>query len=125
MEYITRENKEPEDKRLLRLSKENELLNDYAKAVKYYKSRLLLDPNKEAWLAYLNLTKKLEDIPEVENSLINAISLDSENCDLNLQLIFCGLLYIKGEINNAINYLNLYILKYGLNSTIYIFNAFL
>ena len=125
MEYITRENKEPEDKRLLRLSKENELLNDYAKAVKYYKSRLLLDPNKEAWLAYLNLTKKLEDIPEVENSLINAISLDSENCDLNLQLIFCGLLYIKGEINNAINYLNLYILKYGLNSTNYIFNAFL
>ena len=125
MDYITRENKEPEDKRLLRLSKENELLNDYAKAVKYYKSRLLLDPNKEAWLAYLNLTKKLEDIPEVENSLINAISLDSENCDLNLQLIFCGLLYIKGEINNAINYLNLYILKKGLNSTNYIFNAFL
>ena len=57
--------------------------------------------------------------------MINAISLDSENCDLNLQLIFCGLLYIKGEINNAINYLNLYILKYGLNSTNYIFNAFL
>ena len=125
MEYITRENKEPEDKRLLRLSKENELLNDYSKAVKYYKSRLLLDPNKEAWLAYCNLTKKLEDIPEVENSLINAISIDAENCDLNLQLIFCGLLYIKGQIGHAINYLNLYILKNGLNSTNYIFNAFL
>ena len=125
MDFITRENKEPEDKRLLRLSKENELLNDYSKAVKYYKSRLLLDPNKEAWLAYCNLTKKLEDIPEVETSLINAISIDSENCDLNLQLIFCGLLYIKGQIGYAINYLNLYILKYGLNSTNYIFNAFL
>ena len=71
MDFITRENKEPEDKRLLRLSKENELLNDYSKAVKYYKARLLLDPNKEAWLAYCNLTKKLEDIPEVETSLIN------------------------------------------------------
>ena len=43
MDFITRENKEPEDKRLLRLSKENELLNDYSKAVKYYKSRLLLE----------------------------------------------------------------------------------
>ena len=125
MDYITRENKEPEDKRLLRLSKENELLNDFSKAVKYYKSRLLLDPNKEAWLAYSNLTKKLEDIPEVECSLINAISLDPENCDLNLQLIFCGLLYIKGQIGHAINYLNLYILKNGLNNTNYIFNAFL
>ena len=125
MDFITRENKEPEDKRLLRLSKENELLNDYSKAVKYYKARLLLDPNKEAWLAYCNLTKKLEDIPEVETSLINAISLDAENCDLNLQLIFCGLLYIKGQIGHAINYLNLYILKNGLNSTNYVFNAFL
>ncbi len=125
MEFITRENKEPEDKRLLRLSKENELLNDYSKAVKYYKSILLLNPNKEAWLAYLNLTKKIEDIPEVETSLINAVSLEPENCDLNLQLIFCGLLYIKGQIGYAINYLNLYILKNGLSSTNYIFNAFL
>ena len=125
MDYITRENKEPEDKRLLRLSKENELLNDFSKAVKYYKVRLILDPNREAWLAYSNLAKKLEDIPEVEAALINAISLDPENCDINLQLIFCGLLYSKGQINNAINYLTLYILKKGLNETNYIFNIFL
>ena len=125
MDYITRENKEPEDKRLLRLSKENELLNDFSKAVKYYKARLILDPNREAWLAYSNLAKKLEDIPEVEAALINAISLDPENCDINLQLIFCGLLYSKGQINNAINYLTLYILKKGLNETNYIFNIFL
>ena len=125
MEYIMRENKEPEDKRLLRLSKENELLNDFSKAVKYYKARLILDPNREAWLAYSNLAKKLEDIPEVETALINAISLDPENCDLNLQLIFCGLLYNKNQITNAINYLTLYIMKKGLNTTNYIFNAFL
>ena len=68
MEYITRENKEPEDKRLLRLSRENELLNDFSKAVKYYKARLILDPNREAWLAYSNLAKKMEDIPEVETA---------------------------------------------------------
>ena len=125
MEYITRENKEPEDKRLLRLSKENELLNDFSKAVKYYKARLILDPNREAWLAYSNLAKKMEDIPEVETALINAISLDPENCDINLQLIFCGLLYSKGQLNNAINYLTLYILKKGLNETNCIFNTFL
>ena len=125
MEYITRENKEPEDKRLLRLSKENELLNDFSKAVKYYKARLILDPNRDAWLAYCNLAKKLEDIPEVETALINAISLDPDNCDINLQLIFCGLLYSKGQINNAINYLTLFILKNGLNETNYIFNIFL
>ena len=125
MDYITRENKEPEDKRLLRLSKENELLNDFSKAVKYYRARLILDPNKDSWLAYSNLAKKLEDIPEVENALVNAISLDPENCDINLQLIFCGLLYSKGQINNAINYLTLYILKKGLNETNYVFNAFL
>ena len=42
-----------------------------------------------------------------------------------MQLIFCGLLYIKGQVGNAINYLTLYILKNGLNSTNYVFNAFL
>ena len=125
MEYITRENKEPEDKRLLRLSRENELLNDFSKAVKYYKARLILDPNREAWLAYSNLAKKMEDIPEVETALINAISLDPQNCDINLQLIFCGLLYSKGQVNNAINYLTLYILKKGLNETNCTFNTFL
>ena len=125
MEYITRENKEPEDKRLLRLSRENELLNDFSKAVKYYKARLILDPNREAWLAYSNLAKKMEDIPEVETALINAISLDQQNCDINLQLIFCGLLYSKGQVNNAINYLTLYILKKGLNETNCTFNTFL
>ena len=67
----------------------------------------------------------MEDIPEVETALINAISLDPENCDLNLQLIFCGLLYSKGQLNNAINYLTLYILKKGLNETNCIFNTFL
>jgi tetratricopeptide (TPR) repeat protein len=59
MNYAIRQNKEPEDKRLLRLSKENELLNDYSKALKYFRARLLLDPNKEAWLAYGNLAKKI------------------------------------------------------------------
>ena len=125
MNYAIRQNKEPEDKRLLRLSKENELLNNYSKALKYFRARLLLDPNKEAWLAYGNLAKKLEDLPEVEKALTNAITIDGDNTDLNMQLVFCGLLYLKGQINNAINYLSLYILKYELKATNFIFNAFL
>ena len=125
MNYAIRQNKEPEDKRLLRLSKENELLNDYPKALKYFKARLLLDPNIEAWLAYGNLAKKLDDLPEVEKALTNAITIDGDNTDLNMQLVFCGLLYLKGQINNAINYLSLYILKYEMKSTNFIFNAFL
>ena len=125
MNYCIRQNKEPEDKRLLRLSKENELLNDYSKALKYFKARLLLDPNKEAWLAYGNLAKKMEDLPEVEKALTNAITIDDVNTDLNMQLVFCGLLYLKGQINNAINYLTLYLLRNGLKSTNFIFNAFL
>lgn len=125
MNYAIRQNKEPEDKRLLRLSKENELLNDYSKALKYFKARLLLDPNKEAWLAYGNLAKKMEDIPEVEKALTNAITIDAENTDLNMQIVFCGLLFLKGQINNAINYLTLYLLRNGLKKTTFIFNAFL
>ena len=125
MNYAIRQNKEPEDKRLLRLSKENELLNDYPKALKYFKARLLLDPNIEAWLSYGNLAKKLDDLPEVEKALTNAITIDGDNTDLNMQIVFCGLLYLKGQINNAINYLSLYILKYEMKSTNFIFNAFL
>ena len=67
----------------------------------------------------------MEDLPEVEKALTNAITIDGDNTDLNMQLIFCGLLYLKGQINNAINYLTLYILKKGLNTTNYVFNAFL
>ena len=125
MNYAIRQNKEPEDKRLLRLSRENELLNDYSKALKYFKARLLLDPNKEAWLAYGNLAKKMEDIPEVEKALTSAITIDAENTDLNMQIVFCGLLFLKGQINNAINYLTLYLLRNGLKNTTFIFNAFL
>ena len=125
MNYAIRQNKEPEDKRLLRLSKENELLNNYSKALKYFKARLLLDPNIEAWLSYGNLAKKMDDLPEVEKALTNAITIDGDNTDLNMQIVFCGLLYLKGQINNAINYMTLYILKYELKSTNFIFNAFL
>ena len=125
MNFTVRQNKEPEDKRLLRLCKENELLDNFSNAVKYYKSILAIEQNKTAWINYLNLVKKLDDINEVEYALNNAITMDSENGDLNLLIVFCGLLYIKGQIQNAINFMNLILMKNGLNNTSYLFNAFL
>ena len=125
MNYAIRQNKEPEDKRLLRLSRENELLDDYAKAVKYYKAILALDQSKTAWLNYLNLAKKLDDISEVEIAIANAITIDPEVEDLNLLIVFCGLLYLKTQTQNAINFMNLILLKKGLKDTSCIFNAFL
>ena len=44
-----------------------------------YTLRLLLAPNKEAWLTYINLTKKIEDIPKVKTILINDVALDLES----------------------------------------------
>ena len=125
MNYAIRQNKEPEDKRLLRLSRENELLDDYAKAVKYYKAILGLEQTKTAWLNYLNLAKKLDDINEVEIAITNAITIEPEIDDLNLKIIFCGLLFLKGQTQNAINFMNLILLKKGLKETSCIFNAFL
>ena len=125
MNYAIRQNKEPEDKRLLRLSKENELLDDYTKAVKYYKMILTLEQSKTAWINYLNLAKKLDDIAEVENAITSAIVIDSEVDDFNLKIVFCGLLYIKGQLQNAINFMNLMLMKKGLTNTNCIFNAFL
>ena len=125
MNYSIRQNKEPEDKRLLRLSRENELLGDYNKSVQYFKSLLLYNQSKEGWISYLKLSKKLDDLPEVENALKTAISIDLENIDIDTQLIYCGLLYLNGRIQDAINYLNLYIFKNELKNTSCNFNAFL
>jgi tetratricopeptide (TPR) repeat protein len=105
MNYAIRENKEPEDKRLLRLSKEYELLGDYNKSIKYFKSLLLVNQNKENWLSYLRLSKKIEDLPEVENALKTAASIDINSIDLNTQIIFCGLLYFSLTIL-TINFFN-------------------
>ena len=125
MNYAVRYNKEPEDKRLRRLSYESELLDDYVKAVKYYKSILTLEPTKATWLNYLKLAKKLEDDNEVEIALNKAITIDDDVDDLNLKIVYCGLLYTKGQLHNAINYMNLILMTKGLNNTSCLFNAFL
>ena len=76
-------------------------------------------------MTYINLTKKIEDIPKVKTILINDVALDPENWDLNLKLKFCGFIYIKSQIDYIINYLNLYIYKKCLISINYVFNIFI
>ena len=125
MNYSIRQNKEPEDKRLLRLSKEYELLGDYNKSIKYFKSLLLVNQNKEGWLSYLKLSKKIDDLSEVENALKTAISIDLENVDLDIEIVYCGFLYLNHQIEKAINFMILYIFKNELKNTSSNFNAFL
>ena len=54
MNYAIRKNNEPEEERLLRLSQENELNDNYKEALKIFKQRLILNPSKESWIAYVN-----------------------------------------------------------------------
>ncbi len=54
MNYAIRKNNEPEEERLLRLSQENELNDNYKEALKIFKQRFILNPSKESWIAYVN-----------------------------------------------------------------------
>jgi len=59
LKYAARVSKEPEEKRLLRLSKEYEIMGDMNKAYFYFKARLTLNPSKESWNTFAQLAKKM------------------------------------------------------------------
>ena len=67
MNYAIRKNNEPEEERLLRLSQENELNDNYKEALKIFKQRLILNPSKESWIAYSKMAKKIEISVELEH----------------------------------------------------------
>ena len=127
MNYAIRKNNEPEDERLLRLSQENELNDNYNEALKIFKQRLILNPSKESWMAYAKMAKKIGIVEEFESAFLNAMSnaTEEELKDLNLKVIFAGLEYSKENLKNAMAFLTLYIEKYELQNTNHIFNAFL
>ena len=127
MNYAIRKNNEPEDERLLRLSQENELNDNYNEALKIFKQRLILNPSKESWMAYAKMAKKIGIVEEFESGFLNAMSnaTEEELKDLNLKVIFAGLEYSKENLKNAMAFLTLYIEKYELQNTNHIFNAFL
>jgi len=93
------------------------------KSLYYYKCRLTLNKNKEAWLSYAVLSKKLGNLIEVEESIVNCIELEPD--DLNLKLLYSSIKWLKGRANDAIYYLNNIIQKSGLKATNCSFNAFL
>ena len=93
-----------QDERLLRLSQENELNDNYNEALKIFKQRLILNPSKESWMAYAKMAKKIGIVEEFESGFLNAMSnaTEEELKDLNLKVIFAGLEYSKDKKRNGI-----------------------
>ena len=127
MNYAIRKNNEPEEERLLRLSQENELNDNYKEALKIFKQRLILNPSKESWIVYAKMAKKIRNSVEFELGFLKAMSnaTEEELKDLNLKFFYVGLEYSKENLKKAISFLNLYIKKNQLKNTNVIFNAFL
>ncbi len=74
-------------------------------------------------MSYAVLSKKLGNLIEVEESIVNCIELEPD--DLNLKLLYSSIKWLKGRANDAIYYLNNIIQKSGLKATNCSFNAFL
>ncbi len=104
MMYAARMTKEPEEKRLLRLSKEYEIMEDFEKSILYYKSRLTIVSNKDSWLGYVDLFKKIGNLMEVEEGVNNCISFDLD--DLNLKILYVCVKYLRKRLNDAIYFMN-------------------
>ena len=115
MQYAIRINKEPEEKRLLRLSEEYEIMDDLNKSLFYYKSRLTLVSNKETWANFAMLSKKVGTLVDVEEAIVNCINFDTE--DFNLKNLYAAIKYLKGRPNDAINFLNSIIIRDGIKNT--------
>ena len=121
-QYVMRINKEPEEKKLLRLSKEYEIMDDLNKALHFYKCRLTLVSNKETWSNFAILSKKVGALVDVEESIVNCINLEDDFIFKNL---YAAIKYLKGRPSDAINYLNSIIIKDGIKNTNCNLNAFL
>ena len=142
MAYAIRKNKEPEEKRLLRLSNEYEILDDLETSMKYYKNRLTLVQNKDIWLNFSILSKKMNNLIQVEESInycINIIDdneqialqgtqttiLNQKNDKFNFSILYSSIKYLKGRMKDAIDIILHIINKYNLNKTNCPLNAFL
>ena len=142
MAYAIRKNKEPEEKRLLRLSNEYEILDDLETSMKYYKKRLTLVQNKDIWLNFAILSKKMNNIIQVEEAINYCINIIDDNEQIALQgtqstinnqkndkfnfsILYSSIKYLKGRMKDAIDIILNIINKYKLNKTNCSLNAFL
>ena len=140
--YAIRKTKEPEEKRLLRLSNEYEILDDLDTAMLYYKSRLTLIQNQESWLGFAILSKKMNNLVNVEEAIKYCINNIVENEHIMIQgqsnltpqqkndefifkILYSAIKYLKGRMKDALSIMNALLEKYTLKKTNCGFNAFL
>ena len=140
--YAIRKTKEPEEKRLLRLSNEYEILDDLNTAMLYYKSRLTLVQTQESWLGFAILSKKMNNLTNVEESIKYCINnlLENEritsqgntnltpqqkNDEFVFKILYAAIKYLKGRMKDALSIMVSLLEKYGLKKTNCNFNAFL
>ena len=140
-EYEVRKNKEPEEKRLLRLSKEYEILDDLETAMKYYKYRMTITLNKDIWNKFLVLSKKMGNLIQTEQGIIQCLKLVEETEannlregksnfqqkieKINFSILLSSIKFLKGRMKDAIDIITDLINKYSLEKTNYMLNAFL
>ena len=142
LNYAIRKNKEPEEKRLLRLSNEYEILDDLEMAMNYYKSRLTLIQNQETWLGFAILSKKMNNLIQVEEAIkyciqfvtdgehnlsqsgANAIN-NQKNDEFTFKILYSSIKYLKGRMKDALSIMLSLLDKYKLKKTNCNFNAFL
>ena len=142
LNYAIRKNKEPEEKRLLRLSKEYEILDDLETAMQYYKSRLTLIQNQETWLGFAVLSKKMNNLIQVEEAIkyciqisadgehntaqgAQAANINQKNDEFTYKILYSSIKYLKGRMRDALSIMLSLLDKYKLKKTNCNFNAFL
>ena len=140
LNYAIRKNKEPEEKRLLRLSNEYEILDDLETSMQYYKSRLTLIQNQETWLGFAVLSKKMNNLVQVEEAIKYCIQNVSDgdhppsqgsqatiqkNDEFTFKILYTSIKYLKGRMKDALSIMLSLLDKYKLKKTNCNFNAFL
>lgn len=141
LNYAIRKNKEPEEKILLRLSNEYEILDDLNIAMEYYKSRLTLIQNQDSWLGFAVLPKKMNNLIQVKEAIKYCIqnvseaeympsqggqsAINQKNDEFAFKILYSSIKYLKGRMRDALSIMISLLDKYKLKKTNCNFNAFL
>lgn len=151
--YANKLTKESEDKRLIRLSKEYEIIGNNDLAIYYYKSSLTLIKNKDAWLNFATLNKLVNDKHSTEEAIVLSMNEIFANKDkeikdstpsnnnkstsnlirdnrlkalgqeMAINLLYASIKFIKGREEDAINFMNRIITNLEIKNTGALFNS--
>ena len=151
--YANKITKETEDIRLVRLSKEYEIIENYDSALNYFKASLTLTKNKDSWLSFAVLNKKLGRLDDCEeaivfsmneilnqkesgqikdnlaksssNATLKDLKIKSINQEMAIFLLYSSIKFVKGRSDDALNFMNRVISDVGIKNTGAMFNALL